>query len=430
MHRILAALCCTLAPIAAGGAELHVGADQAFTTVAAAVAAANTGDTVTVHGGTYQDGNLLVDKSITLIGIGDPVLDGGGKSEVVTITAPDVRISGFVVRNTGRSSLSDLAGIRVSGTRGVTIEKNTVHDCNFGIYLANAHFCQVLDNEVRGTPGGEQDSGNGIHLWSSDHITINDNRVRDQRDGIYLEFTTDTTAERNTVEDNLRYGLHFMFSHGNAYRKNSFIRNGAGVAVMYSRNVEMTANHFAFNWGAASYGLLLKEMTDGSITGNTFEHNTAGISMHGSNRMTLERNGFAQNGWAIQIQSNSTDNTFRDNNFSGNSFDIAAEGELENNLFENNYWDKYEGYDLNRDGTGDIPFRPVSLYATVVSRVPPAILLLRSPIVHLLDQAEKAFPSVTPERVFDNKPRMHPHRLPPFQPPVQLTDSQPSPRDP
>ena len=94
-----------------------------------------------------------------------------------------------------------------------------------------------------------------------------------------------------------------MFSHDSAYRHNRFERNGAGVAVMYSRNVEMTSNHFAYNWGSASYGLLLKDMTDGRITGNTFDHNTSAIAMHGSNRMTIERNDFSENGWAIQVQS-------------------------------------------------------------------------------------------------------------------------------
>jgi nitrous oxidase accessory protein len=207
-----------------------------------------------------------------------------------------------------------------------------------------------------------------------------------------------------------------MFSHSSAYRRNSFQRNGAGVAVMYSRDVEMSSNHFGFNWGEASYGLLLKDMTDGYITDNTFERNTIGIAMHGSNRMTISGNSFEENGWAFQIQSSSSNNTITRNNFSGNSFDIAADGELDDNRLERNYWDKYEGYDLKRDGTGDVPYRPVSLYAVVVNRVPSSVLLLRSPIVHLLDRAEKAFPSITPETVIDKQPVMRPHRLKAFVP--------------
>jgi nitrous oxidase accessory protein len=277
--------------------------------------------------------------------------------------------------------------------------------------MSKASDCRVIDNNLRGDPDGEQESGNGIHLWSCDKITVTGNHVRNHRDGIYLEFAKQSLIERNVVEDNLRYGLHYMFSHDSAYRHNRFERNGAGVAVMYTRNVEMSSNHFANNWGSSAYGLMLKDMADGHITGNTFERNSIAIALHGSNRMEIANNRFTENGWAIQIQRSSSDNTYRGNNFNGNSFDIAADGELDNNRFENNYWDKYEGYDLKRDGIGDVPFRPVSLYAVVVGRIPSSVLLLRSPVVHLLDQAEKAFPSITPERVVDAKPAMRPNPI-------------------
>ncbi len=414
MKRLLPFLILSLTPGLLPGTELHVGANQPFAAVSAAIAAATAGDTVTVHAGIYREGALRVDKSIILQGIGRPVLDGEGKYQVVTITSPDVTISGFEIKNSGIGSLEDFAGIRITDTHHATVKDNQVNHCTFGIYLSKSKDCRIIDNEVHGLPSNEQNSGNGIHLWSCERVTVTGNKVRDHRDGIYLEFATESDVEDNLVEDNLRYGLHFMFSHGNAYRRNSFQRNGAGVAVMYSRHVEMTSNYFGHNWGSASYGLLLKDMTGGRICDNTFEHNSTGISMHGSNHMTIERNQFSENGWALQVLSSSSDNTFRTNNFSGNSFDVAADGELDNNVFENNYWDKYDGYDLKHDGIGDVPFRPVSLYAIVVGRMPASVLLLRSPIVLLLDQAEKAFPSMTPERVLDDKPAMHRHPLVPF----------------
>jgi nitrous oxidase accessory protein len=408
-----------LLPALAAAGDLHVGSGKPYTSIRAAISAAAAGDTITIHPGTYQEGNLVVNKPLTLQGTGRPVLDGVGKHEVLTITATDVVVSGLNVRHSGKASLEDLAGIKISGARRVTIHDNEITDCHFAIYLSKSVDCTVSHNNVTGTPRGEQDTGNGIHLWSCERVAVSGNSVRNHRDGIYLEFATESKIERNLVEDNLRYGLHYMFSHQSVYSHNTFRRNGAGVAVMYSRKVEMTSNRFARNWGSSSYGLLLKDMTDGSITGNDFDSNSIGIAMHGSNRMTVGRNRFANNGCAIQIQGSSSDNIYQENNFSGNSFDVAADGDLDNNRFEKNYWQKYEGYDLRRNGTGDVPFHPVSLYAVVVSRVPPAMLLLRSPIVHLLDQAEKAFPSITPERVIDPSPSMRPL-------PFSLTDSIPN----
>ena len=95
--------------------------------------------------------------------------------EIITITAPDVEISGFEIRNSGVSSLEDLAGIKVSETGNATVSNNRLRDCNFGIYMSKANDCRVIDNEVRGKPGGEQESGNGIHLWSCENITVTGN---------------------------------------------------------------------------------------------------------------------------------------------------------------------------------------------------------------------------------------------------------------
>lgn len=406
-------LACGL-PLAA--AELHVGTGQAHATVAAALAAAAPGDVIKVHEGIYQEGNLRIDKAVSLEGVGRPVLDGADKDEILTITAPDVSVRGFEIRNSGVSSLRDMAGIRISETSRVTVADNRIRRCTFGIYSAKSKDCVITGNDVLGGDDRQADLGNGIHFWYCERIAVRGNTVRSQRDGIYMEFTTESSIEENHVENNLRYGLHFMFSHGNSYHRNTFQRNGAGVAVMYSRKVQMIDNHFGFNWGGSSYGLLLKEMTDGRISGNTFERNTTAITMDGSNRMVVEGNEFLENGRAIRIHSNSSDNTFAKNNFSGNSFDVASEGELPDSSFAGNYWDKYEGYDLRRDGAGDVPYRPVSLYAVLVSRVPPAVLLLRSPIVHMLDAAEKAFPSITPETVKDDAPAMRPHVLKTFRP--------------
>ena len=88
------------------------------------------------------------------------------------------------------------------------------------------------------------------------------------RDGIYLEFAHNTVVTDNVSERNLRYGLHFMTSDDCAYTRNTFRGNQAGVAVMYARRVEMTHNEFVDNWGASAFGLLLKDITDSSITGN------------------------------------------------------------------------------------------------------------------------------------------------------------------
>src|SRR5690606_10978819 len=124
-----------------------------------------------------------------------------------------------------------------------------------------ATSCRIADNRISSDGKAEQLIGNGIHCWKSDSLQIEGNTVTGHRDGIYLELVTHTLVQRNRSENNLRYGLHFMFSHDNSYIRNTFSGNGAGVAVMYTKRVTMLHNTFKENWGDAAYGLLLKDIT-------------------------------------------------------------------------------------------------------------------------------------------------------------------------
>jgi nitrous oxidase accessory protein len=202
-----------------------------------------------------------------------------------------------------------------------------------------------------------------------------------------------------------------MFSHNDEYRNNSFINNGAGVAVMYTKGVKMIDNTFEHNWGSSSYGLLLKDIRDSFVTGNKFLKNSIGIYMEGSSRIEFRENAFTENGYAIKLQASCDDNTFLRNNFSSNTFDVVSNGDLVLNKINSNYWDRYEGYDLNHDNIGDVPYRPVSMYGMIVEQMPTAVLLWRSFLVFLMDRAEKALPVITPENLKDDSPSMKSHDL-------------------
>jgi nitrous oxidase accessory protein len=121
----------------------------------------------------------------------------------------------------------------------------------------------------------------------------------------------------------------------------------------------------------------------------------------------VEDNQFLRNGWAVRLMADASDNTFRRNRFEGNSFDVATNSTLGGSrTFTENYWDNYEGYDLDRDGYGDVPYRPVRLFAVLVEQSEPSIILLRSFFLDLLDLAERVAPVITPERLMDERPLM------------------------
>lgn len=390
-------------------ATIEVSKGGRIRSVKAAVEMAQPGDTIIVKPGTYREGNIVIEKSLVIIGEFFPVLDGENKYEILTVHANHVTIQGLKFVKTGIASIQDLAAIKLLDSKFVRVINNRFEDTFFGIHVSNSSQCWIENNELKANAEAEHQIGNGIHLWKCDHITINSNKVSGHRDGIYFEFVTNSLITGNYSEGNLRYGLHFMFSHNNEYRKNTFIRNGAGVAVMYTTGVKMIDNTFELNWGPAAYGLLLKDIRDSEVIGNHFLGNSIGIFMEGSSRIRFMKNEFKQNGYAIRLQASCDDNIFSKNNFMANTFDLATNGSLVLNTVQSNYWDKYEGYDLNKDQIGDVPFHPVSMYSMVVEQVPSAVLLWRSFLVLLLDKAEKAIPAITPENLKDTTPLMKPY---------------------
>lgn len=377
-----------------------------YTTLRKAVEVAQDGDTILLHKGIYKEGNIIITKSIRLIGVEHPVIDGENKYESLTVSGTRIIIKGIHFKNSGYSAMNDYASVAVIDAANVIVENNIVENAYFAIKVSNANNCIVRNNTIIGDPKSEQTSGNGIHLWKCDNMLVADNKISGHRDGIYFEFVTHSIIESNWSEKNIRYGLHFMFSNNDAYVNNTFKNNGAGVAVMYSNHVVMLGNLFEYNWGPNAYGILLKEISDSKIFTNEFRQNTVGILMEGTNRIDVQQNQFGGNGWALRIQASCDQNDVHHNNFQGNTFDVATNGSLMQNRFFNNYWDKYDGYDLNRDGYGDVAFHPVSLYSMVIEQNPNSVLLLRSFMVSLLDKAEKAVPSLTPEHFADDKPLM------------------------
>lgn len=376
------------------------------TSIKQAIALAKEGDTILVKPGTYKEHTIIIDKPLTIIGENYPIIDGEKKGEIMTIISDNVTVDGLFLINVGVSYTEDFAAIRVRKSENFEIKNIVLEKLFFGIYIEKSKHGKIFHNKIVGEAKEEHNSGNGIQLWYSNFIEIEHNYVQGVRDGIYLEFSDDCIIKNNSSSKNLRYGLHFMFSNDDLYEDNLFEDNGAGVAVMFSKNIKMIHNTFRKNWGSASYGMLLKEINDAQIERNTFEENTIGINVEGSNRIVYKNNDFKNNGWAVKVRGACYTNSFTENNFLYNSFDISYNSKVNDNKFDNNYWSNYTGYDLNKDGVGDVPYRPVKLFSYIVNRTPETIILLRSLFIDIIDFSEKVSPGFTPDNLMDETPKM------------------------
>lgn len=388
--------------------QIEVCENCEISSIKKAVKLAKNNDTISIGKGTYYEHDIVIDKPLKIVGNNHPKIDGEKNGYIFKIQSDSVYISSLHLINVGQSYTKDFAAIYINKSNIFKIEDCVLQDVFFGILVEKSHYGFIRNNKISSIKKNEASTGNGIHMWHCSNVSIENNEVFNLRDGIYFEFVSESSVENNYSHNNLRYGLHFMFSNNDEYHQNTFKNNGAGVAVMFSKFITMTNNKFLKNWGTASYGLLLKEIYDAEIENNTFEQNTIGINTDGSTRITYRQNNFIRNGWAVKIAGACYANNFTQNNFMHNALDVSYNSNLNDNTFNENYWSQYTGYDLDKDGFGDVPYRPVKLFSYMVNKTPETIVLLRSLFVDIINFSEKVSPVFTPDNLMDNNPLTKP----------------------
>jgi len=385
-----------------------------FTSISLAIGSAKSGDTIEVNSGTYNE-HIVVDKTLNLIGIDEPNIDGGGKGTVVLIQAPGVTFKGFSVSGSGESLSVEDAGIVLDSAQGSIIEDNRLHDVLFGIYLKNSSGTIIRNNLIVGKDLPIPVRGDGIRLWYSSETKIIDNTITGARD-LVMWWSGDTLIKGNIVEQG-RYGLHYMYSDNNLFENNQFLGNYVGGFLMYSNNIKFQNNIFASNQGPATgYGIGFKDLDDIVAKENLFIDNRIGLYMDNSPHSvdswnTLEDNVIAFNDIGVSFMPSIERNIIISNSFVDNAeqIEIRGGGILSGNNWytegRGNYWSDYVGYDDNNDGIGEIPYKSESLFESLIDSYPNLRVFVFSPVAQAIELASDAFPVIKPEpKVTDNYP--------------------------
>ena len=381
-----------------------------ITSISAAVRAAVSGDVIEVHSGIYSE-NVVLDRSVELAGIDRPIIRGLGYSSVVTVAADHCIVQGFVIEHSGGMLVDEESGILLKSGNN-RIENNQLRDVLFGIYLLESDHNYIGGNTIQGRPLRDLgDRGSGIHIWNSSYNTLERNTIFETRDGMYLQNAYHSTIRDNRVHD-LRYGLHYMYSNDNDFEGNLFYNNVAGAAIMYSKRIRFRHNAFLHNRGFASYGILFQSDDNCVAEENVIADNVVGVFMEALEQSTFRRNLIAGNDTALKVFSSATDNLFEMNNVVENLSPIEVIGSRTNNRWNGpgagNYWSDYEGFDLNGDGIGDVPYRIQNIFEHLEAEMPLLRLYLFSPAAQSLALAERGFPVLQRDQDTDDKPLMRP----------------------
>jgi nitrous oxidase accessory protein len=382
--------------------------------ISKAIELSSDGDTIEVEHGVYKE-RIVVDKSVKLIGIKRPVIDGQGKGTVVLIKAGGCTFKGFHVRGSGKSLTVEDAGILLDSAPGSIIVDNHLEDVLFGIYLKQSPRGLIQKNVIVGKPLPLPERGDGIRLWYSSETQILNNHISSARD-LVMWWSGNTLIKGNKVEGG-RYGLHYMYSDDNVFEENIFIDNYVGGFLMYSSGIRFYHNIFGRSQGPATgYGVGFKDLDDIVAEENLFIDNRIGLYLDNSPHLIdswneIKKNVIAFNDIGASLMPSIERNIVVSNSFIDNAeqIEIRGGGTLSGNIWfkdnKGNYWSDYLGYDENRDGIGDVPYFAESLFESLIDRYPNIRILIFSPVSQAIEFASQAFPVFKPEpKVKDNYP--------------------------
>ncbi len=376
---------------------------------------AKDGSIIKLKAGVYE-GNVVINKPLTLEGVEDGViLDGLGVGSVVMIKSSYVTLKNLTIRNSGeRADILD-AGININGdTQSGAIKQCEVSNCRIvdsllGINMEIVNNSLIQNNFItsKNYPLGLR--GDGIRLWYSNDNMIRKNHLYRSRDMVVWY------SHGNSIEENLgehgRYSLHFMYAGKNYVHNNIYQYNSVGIFFMYSNDTIATGNLVKSAIGATGMGIGLKDSSNFVIEDNTIIYNSQGMYIDRSpfepdTNNWIRNNKIMYNAEAMHFHSLCENSIIKGNTIMGNIEDIVNDSRSEkefNNEFDKNYWDNYEGFDRDKDGYGDNPYK-VYQYADKLWTYNPSVkYFYGSPVLSLLNFLSKLAPFSEPLFLLEDK---------------------------
>ncbi|MEO5343892.1 MAG: nitrous oxide reductase family maturation protein NosD [Gammaproteobacteria bacterium SHHR-1] len=357
-------------------------------------------------------GPVVIDKPMSIDGRGQVTIDAGGKGSVIVIDSDGVTLQGLRLTNTGESHNDIDSGVQVRGDYNV-VKDNVIDNALFGVDLQQSSNNIVRNNRISSKPFDLGMRGDAVRLWYSFNNKITDNIIRDSRDMV-VWYSKDNLIARNDARRG-RYSLHFMYSRFNEVVDNYYQDNSVGIFLMYSDSVRVKNNTIAYAAGPTGMGIGFKETSDVDIIGNQILYCAVGMYLdvspydpEATNR--IHDNLVAYSGVGVQFLNDWTGNFMERNRFKGNMTQVVVSGggkTANRNHWENNYWEDYQGFDLDEDGIGDTPYELYSYADRIWMDVPPAQFFKGSPVMEALDFLERLAPFSEPKMlVRDKRPRM------------------------
>ena len=390
------------APVPALAAEWAIAAGE---NLERAIDRAAAGDVLHLAAGLHA-GPVVIDKKLSRLGLPGATLEGDRKGSVITLTAPGVTVRGLTIRGSGVDvPAMDSAILVRQSARGALIEDNRLEGNLFGVYLHGAAGSVVRANTIVGRDDLRlSEAGNGVSIWNAPGAKVIGNNIRYGRDGIFVNISKRNEFRENTFAD-LRFAIHYMYTHDSKVIGNVSRGNHVGWALMFSDRLEIRDN---VSVDDRDHGLLLNYVNSSAITGNVVRGSrNKCLFIYNAHKNRVAGNHFENCPIGIHFTAGSERNDVYGNAFVANRTQVKYVGSRNvvwSHKGRGNYWSDNAAFDLDGDGIADRPYRPNDLVDDVLWRYPQAKLLLNSPAIDLLRLAQSQFPGLLPGGVVDMAP--------------------------
>lgn len=363
------------------------------------------GPSVIELAGIEYRGDLEIKRPVIIRGERATVLTGTQTSSVITVEGThDVTIESVHVRSSGHRQTTEDAGIKVKQSERVHVANVEIEESLFGLSLLGCHHCVVEDTRVTGWGDDTELRGDGVKLWESHDSIVRRVEVDRSRD-VVVWYTRRALLE-DVVVTNSRYGAHFMYAHDGHVHRSRFEKNVVGVFVMYSMRLVVEDNVLAGARGAAGIGLGFKDSDTVTVRRNWIVSNTQGTYLDNtprtpSEKVTFEANLLALNDVALGLHSPGTGLVFQGNDFHQNARMLEADGGGDALAVDTkgNCYSDYEGYDLNHDGNGDVPYELKALSSELTDSRPALKFFQGTAAMGLIDAVARAVPVLSQKRL-------------------------------
>ncbi len=383
---------------------------------------AKQGDVIILAEGIYK-GNFVISTpylSLTSIKPHKAIIDGSGKGNSLTVTAPNVDISNLTIKNSGIIVSDENAGIYMAeNATGGKIRNNRIIGNLFGISLHGSSSVHVYDNFISGSRNPQwSERGDGVRMWNVYDSIIENNKFEHGRDGIFITVSSRNILRNNIMHD-LRFAIHYMYANNNQVTGNRSYNNKIGYALMYSNKLKVWDN---ISLNDRDHGIMFNFVHGSIVRDNAVKGRKTSQEGKCAFLYNATGNVFTGNyleGCAIGIHytAGSKNNKITGNIFINNRYQVKYVGTKYQEWSENgrgNYWSDNTSFDLNGDGISDSIYKPNSITDQIMWTIPSAKLLFSSPIMKLLEWVQSQFPMIYPGGITDSFPLTH------YQKPLDL----------